>query len=178
MSQRVDENTAECLVFTEREGLLGAMGHDLELRVTRFSIEGDAAARTLAARFDATSLVVVAALRDGAEDPAGLSESNRREIEGNIATYVLEAKRHPEVRFVARAIDSSDAGYRIRGILALHGVEREIEVPVRREEDRFVAEVRLHQPDFGIRPYSALLGALKVKPDVRVVVSAPSGEPV
>ena len=81
MSQRVDETTAECLIFTEREGLLGAMGHDLKLRVTRFSIEGDAAARHLAARFDAASLVVVAALRDGAEDPAALSESNRREIE-------------------------------------------------------------------------------------------------
>jgi hypothetical protein len=178
MSQRVDETTAECLIFTEREGLLGAMGHDLKLRVARFSIEGDAVARHLAARFDAASLVVVAALRDGAEDPAALSESNRREIEGSIATYVLEAERHPEVRFVASAIDPSGPGYRLRGTLSLHGVEREIEVPVRREGERLVAEVRLHQPDFGIRPYSALLGALKVKPDVRVVVSAPSAEPV
>jgi hypothetical protein len=36
-----------------------------------------------------------------------------------------------------------------------------------------VAEVKIHQPDFGIKPYTAALGALKVKPDVLVRVSVP-----
>jgi hypothetical protein len=38
-----------------------------------------------------------------------------------------------------------------------------------------VSEVRVHQPDFGIKPYSAALGALKVQADVTVKVSAPAG---
>jgi len=36
-----------------------------------------------------------------------------------------------------------------------------------------VAEVPIHQPDFGIKPYSAMLGALKVKPDLVVRCSVP-----
>jgi hypothetical protein len=36
-----------------------------------------------------------------------------------------------------------------------------------------VAEIKLHQPDFGIKPFTAALGALKVKPDVVVRVSVP-----
>ena len=39
--------------------------------------------------------------------------------------------------------------------------------------DDWVAELKLHQPDFGIKPYSAALGALKVKPDILVRVSVP-----
>jgi hypothetical protein len=33
------------------------------------------------------------------------------------------------------------------------------------------ARITVHQPDFGIRPYRALLGALAVKPDVVVTYS-------
>ena len=40
-------------------------------------------------------------------------------------------------------------------------------------EGRLVAEVRLHQPDFGITPYRALLGALRVRADVLVSLSIP-----
>ena len=60
------------------------------------------------------------------------------------------------------------------GTLALHGVERQITVQVRPEGDRMVAAVPLHQADFGIRPFSALLGALKVKPDLTVRLSLPA----
>jgi polyisoprenoid-binding protein YceI len=174
MQRRVDQDSAECLVLTEREGLLGAMGHDLKLRVTRFAIEGDPDVPAIAATFDPASLVVVAAMRDGREDPAALSTSNRRDIEQAIADTVLEARRYPEVRFAARAIVPTDTGHRVRGALSLHGVERELELNVTREGDRWVAEVLLHQPDFGIRPYSAMLGALKVKADVRVRVAVPA----
>jgi hypothetical protein len=36
-----------------------------------------------------------------------------------------------------------------------------------------VVELKLHQPDFGIKPFSAALGALRVKPDVMIRVSVP-----
>ena len=61
--RRLDAGTAECLVFTYREGLAAAMGHDLKLRVGSFAIEIDEAARRVDARFDARSMRVVAAVR-------------------------------------------------------------------------------------------------------------------
>jgi hypothetical protein len=44
---------------------------------------------------------------------------------------------------------------------------------VRADGDRWVTDLKLHQPDFGIKPFSAALGALKVKPDVIIRVSVP-----
>jgi hypothetical protein len=55
----------------------------------------------------------------------------------------------------------------------MYGKSRNIQTSVRSDGDRWVAEVKIHQPDFGIKPYTAALGALKVKPDVVVRVSVP-----
>jgi polyisoprenoid-binding protein YceI len=65
-------------------------------------------------------------------------------------------------------------GYDVEGTLTLTGVSRPVTVEVRRDGERLVAEVLVHQPAFGIRPYSAMLGALKVKADVLVRVSVPA----
>jgi polyisoprenoid-binding protein YceI len=171
-----DATSAECAVFTRKEGLLSAVAHDLQIAVTRFQIDVDADARTVDARFDARSLRVQHALQDGAPSPGALTDEQKREIEGSIVRHVLKADAHPEVRFVSTLVVDEGDGFRVRGALTLTGTTKSVDVVVRREDGRFVATARLHQPDFGIRPYSALLGALKVKADVevRVSVSAPA----
>ena len=62
----------------------------------------------------------------------------------------------------------------IKGSLTLTGKTRPLVIEAARRDGRWVAEVSLHQPDFGIKPYSAMLGTLRVKPDVTVVVSLPA----
>jgi polyisoprenoid-binding protein YceI len=167
-----DAASAECLVFTFKEGLLSAIAHDLRIRVTRFDVdvEGTSAVR---ARFDADSLRVVSAMHDGVPNEATLSDGDKQKIEGNIRDDVLAAKKHPEIRFDATKITPEGEGFRVEGDLALHGQTRPIAFHARPEGDRLVAEVTLHQPDFGIKPYSAMLGTLKIKPDVRVRCSIP-----
>jgi hypothetical protein len=168
-----DATSAECLVFTYKEGLLAPVAHDLKIRVSKFVIEGDAAARTLTARFDAGSLRVLCAMDGGTEAPGTLSVANKREIEANIVRDVLAARTYPEIRFVSTAVQERTGGYQLKGKLALHGRERTITIAVRETDAAYVAEGRVHQPDFGIRPYSALLGTLKVKADVTVRVTVP-----
>ena len=56
----------------------------------------------------------------------------------------------------------------------LGGRSKALTIEARRDAGRWVAEVLLHQPDFGVKPYSAMLGTLKIKPDVRVRVSVPA----
>ena len=150
------------------------MGHDLVLRVTRFVIEGDPEGLTLEARFDAASLRVDAALRDGRPLPDALSARDRQTIEKAIADEVLDARTHPEIHFAATAIEPAGDAWSVRGPLALRGAVRPVGFSVVRAGERLVAEVRLHQPDFDIRPYRALLGALAVKPDVTVRVTLPA----
>ena len=160
--------TATCEVFTFREGVLSAIGHDLKLRVERFEIDAD---RTkVSARFDATSLRVAAAMRGGKEDRGALSERDRQEIERNVARDVLEAHRFPEVSFVSSEVLPG----RIRGTLSLHGRAQAGEFPFEESSGRCVARIDLDVRRFGIRPYTAMLGALRVAPVVQVVVSTPA----
>ncbi|MBI3184143.1 MAG: YceI family protein [Myxococcales bacterium] len=168
---RADAQSAECLVFTFKEGALSALGHDLKIRVGRFDLAIDEQEGAVSATFDPTSLQVVCAVRDGAERPEALSERDRRQIEDAIRDEVLDARRHPEIRFSSTSVTREEGGYRVDGELTLLGRRRNITFQTREEAGRQVAEVRLHQPDFGIRPYSAMLGTLKVKPGVHVRVA-------
>jgi polyisoprenoid-binding protein YceI len=169
-----DATTATCHVFTFKEGVLSAVAHDLRIRVERFTIEIDEAAGTIVARISASSPRVDCAMKEGREAFDALSDRNKREIEGNIVDEVLHAKRHPEIVFRSTAITGDGDERHIEGTLSLHGTDRPLRVTARRQAGRFTAEVELHQPDFGIKPYSAMLGTLKVRPVVRVRVSVPA----
>ena len=166
-----DAAAAECLVFTYKEGLLSALAHDLKIRVTKFRIDVDERTRTIEAWFDAASLRVVCAMTDGAEARGTLTAENKREIEANIVRDVLEARMHPDIRFVSTSVQETGERYVIKGTLSLHGKTRQLTVPVQRNGERYVAEARIRQPDFGIQPYRAMLGTLKVQSTVSVRVT-------
>ena len=172
-----DSSSAECVVFTYKEGLLSAVAHDLKIRVTKFVIDIDETTQNIAAQFDAKSLRVVCAMEDGKEAAARLSAANKREIEGNIVRTVLQADDYPEIRFGSMSVEEKGDGYALKGKLALHGHDRQVRMQVRKEGGQYVAETRLHQPDFGIRPYTALFGTLKVQADVTVRVIVPATAP-
>jgi hypothetical protein len=164
---RFGPDTATCEVFTVREGVLAAVGHDLKLRAEKFEIE--AGSYSVSARFDANSLRVVAAMRGGREDPQSLPERDRQQIESSCAEQVLEARRFPLITFTSNELRAGS----VKGTLALHGHELTSELALRREGDRAVVEAEIDVRRFGIRPYTAMLGALRVSPLVRVVVTTP-----
>jgi polyisoprenoid-binding protein YceI len=169
-----DASSAECFVFTYKEGLLAAVAHDLKIRVTKFSVDVDERRRAVEARFDAASLRTVCATSDGVDAPGRLSPSDKREIDHNISRDVLDAGAYPEITFTSSSVQENDGRYLVKGALALHGRKRQVTVHVSTARTGFVGEARIHQPDFGIRPYSALLGTLKVKADVTVRISVPA----
>lgn len=164
---RFGPDTATCEVFTQREGVLSAVGHDLKLRCEKFEIEADAT--SVRARFDPASLRVAAAMRGGREDASAVSERDRRDIERSCAREVLESHRFPEITFTSSEVRPET----IRGTLSLHGRDLSGEFAVKRAQDHAVAEVEIDVRRFGIRPFTAMLGALRVSPSVRVVVTVP-----
>lgn len=170
---RATEKDAECRVYTFKEGLLSAVAHDLELRVERFWLEWDEARTRIEGSFDGASLRVLHAMKEGAPNPSALSSRDKTKIESNIADDVLEVKRFSAIRFVSSTVVPEGEGFVVRGTLELHGQKREIEARVVREGERYVSEVVLDQEAFGITPYRAMMGTLRIKPDVRVRVSVP-----
>ena len=169
---RWDPSNAEILVYTFKEGILSTFGHDLEIRATSFVIEGDEKTRRGEARIDSRTLRVVGAVYDGVTKPDALSDADKKSIETDIIQNVLNADDRPEIHFVALRVDEHGDEAFITGELTLCGVTRPLAVTARHVGDRWVADVPIHQPDFGIKTFSAFLGSLRVKPDVRVRISA------
>jgi polyisoprenoid-binding protein YceI len=163
---------AQARVFTYKDGLLSTVAHDLELAVERLEVDFDE--QRVTASFDLRSLRVLHAVVSGRAAPNALTASDLRKIEHTLANEVLQTSRHPDARFESSAVTANAGGYDLRGTLTLAGQKQEISVAVRRDGDRYTSEVMLDQRRFGITPYSALLGALKLKPEVRVRVSVPA----
>ena len=113
-------------------------------------------------------------MKDGVPNPSALSDRDKRKIESTIQDDVLETRRHPEIRFTSTDVRVEGDTATIRGTLALHGRTKPLEVRARKEGAKWIAETTLHQPDFGITPYTAMMGTLRIKPDVRVRIELPA----
>lgn len=174
-----NESSVECRIFTFKEGALSALAHDLELDVDPFTLEIEAigAGRyKLLARFPVESVGALHAMKDG-QPTDQLSESDLRKIDQTIAKEVLDGRRYPEIVYEGTATANGDDegadGFTLTGELTLQGRRRPLTMTAHLQEGRMRVETTLHQPDFGIQPYRALLGALKLRPDVKVRVSMP-----
>ncbi|MDF1562713.1 MAG: YceI family protein [Deltaproteobacteria bacterium] len=163
---------ARCEINTFKEGLLSRVAHDLAIAVERFEVtigpEGE-----LEASFAADSLKTLHALKKGAPAPKALSAKDLRTIDASIRDEVLGSGRMPTITYRGRVEEAGETA-RIDGTLSLHGVERRLRLEARRAGDRWEAEVELNQPDYGIRPFTALMGSLKIKPEVRIKISLPA----
>lgn len=174
---RVDAGSARCEIFSFKEGLLSRLAHDLHLEVGRFALEIADDQRSLTATFEPASIRVIAAVVGGHDDHGVLSAGDREKIRGNLLDDVLEAKRFPEIRFRSTRVEGTPKGLLIEGELSLHGTTRRVEALAVEspgsgpEARRWACELSLHQPDFGIKPYTAALGALRVQAAVKVRVS-------
>lgn len=158
-----------CEVLTRREGMLSAVGHDLRIRATRSAWVVDVARGIVTASIDTASLQVASAMKHDRDDPGALSESDRQMIDRAMRDDVLEVRRFPEVRVEASFERSGDRA-KVKGRVTLRGETRPFEAEAAREGEWWAASCALDQTDFGIRPYTAMLGALKVRREVVVRV--------
>jgi hypothetical protein len=145
---------ATLTVKTYREGVAAKVGHDLIMVVGRWSAKlGDDGAIELSA--DPRSLEI----REGLRGAKPLSDRDRREILKNIDQKVLGSS---PIEFRGRAEGDS-----VTGELTMAGATR----PVTAERTSDGGRATLVQSEWGIKPYRGLMGALKVRDDVEVIVS-------
>jgi polyisoprenoid-binding protein YceI len=166
------------LLRTYREGLAATAGHDLTIEATRWSgvleINEDLSPASLDVRIDMGALVV----REGTGGVKPLSDRDRREI-AVTARKTLAADRFPEAVFTATAFaPGASGGGEISGSLTLHGQTRPVRVQVSQTgPDRYHAEATVVQSDYGIKPYTGFLGALRVRDAVDVSADVDLSEP-
>jgi polyisoprenoid-binding protein YceI len=168
------------VLTTLRDGLAAQAGHDLTLEPDRWSGElvvgDDLVPTSLEVRIDMGSLVV----REGTGGLKPLTDRDRREI-AVTARKVLAADRHPEASFSAAAFEPARSGGGvITGTLTLAGRSRPLSLTVSQPRPGdYRAAAAIRQSDFGVKPYSAFLGSLKVRDavNVQVELSLPDNDP-
>jgi hypothetical protein len=173
--QRLDQSSAVCEILTYKEGLLSSFAHDLRIKVTSFNIELGGTDNFIRAEFDVRSLRVECAVVDGKDRPDLLSSRDRDEINKSIIAQVLDTEKYPVIYLVSSSVGKDGSQYLVRGDLTVNGEKREISFTVRKEDgSHYVTDVRLHLPDFGIKPFSALFGAVRIKPDILIHIGIPA----
>jgi polyisoprenoid-binding protein YceI len=161
-------------VFVGKTGFFSALAHDHEIGVKRFGgrvvIPGaGASGGSLEMEVDATSLVVLD------KKP---SEADKKKIFDSMHNEVLESAKHQKITFKSVSVSdvkqtgNDNYSLVVNGDLTLHGVTKRIAVPVAAtitpQQLRATGKYTLKQSDYGIKPYSAAGGTIKVKDDVVV----------
>ena len=105
----------------------------------------------------------------------GLSGPEKALVKSN-ALKSLNAARYPEIRFAAERIAKTGDGYRLTGKLHIRGKSRQHVIDLRTEDLgeawRMSAESSVRQTDYGIKPYSLLMGSMQVVDEVSVSFTA------
>ncbi len=169
-----DAADGELTVHTGVAGRAARMGHRLTIAMTRWQ----ASVNWVGGQPDTAALVVEVdsfeVLR-GEGGVKGLSGPEKTLVRSN-ALKSLSANRFPEIRFNADTIDKTENGYRLNGMLQIRGKEREHVVELCTEELadswRLSLQSTVRQSDFGVKPYSLLMGSLQVADEVTVSFAA------
>lgn len=157
-------------VRTSRTGAAAKAGHDLLIHVTEWHatlvVGADPAESRLALEADATSLHV----REGTGGMQKLGDDDRASIRGTIDDDVL--KRKP-IEFRSNAVQADGERWTVQGELTLVGKTAPLTFDLTIGDDGSVSgSAVVTQSNWGIKPYSALFGALKVADQVVVAVDA------
>ncbi|MFG1942199.1 YceI family protein [Nonomuraea sp. NPDC048826] len=161
--------TGRLLVETRRTGLGAKAGHDLTIEATRWRGEavvdlGDPGASRVSVEVDAGSLRVVS----GTGGVKPLTDADRADIERNIRDKVLHAGRSPVIAFRSGQVTGTRESFQVEGELTLAGVTRPLTLACVHDGERVRGSATITQTRWGIKPYSAFFGALKLDDDVEV----------
>jgi polyisoprenoid-binding protein YceI len=175
---RLTPESGELLVRTSRTGVGRRVGHDLVIEATRW--QGDVTAAAEPEGFAVSVVVDVDSLevREGLGGVKPLTGKDRVDIQKNLRD-LLDSKTHPQIVFSSTSVTRSGASVVVEGNLTIRGETQPVSLRCQLTDDRVRGSATVEQARWGVRPYSAFLGALKLADEVEVefnVVLVPDGE--
>jgi polyisoprenoid-binding protein YceI len=157
------------LVHTKKGGAAARAGHDLRIEVSSWSGTfdvGEAGASTsMSLNADSSSLKVV----EGTGGITSLGDDDKAGITQTINEEVLKAT---PITFRSTTVDGGAGSERltVQGELELAGTSRPITFELSCANGLLRGTAAVKQTDFGMKPYSALFGTLKVLDEVLVEI--------
>jgi polyisoprenoid-binding protein YceI len=152
-------------VKTGRQGMASKVGHDLTLEAGNWKatlvVDGDPSRSEVKATIEPRSLEVTAAT--GGAKP--VSDKDKKDIKKNISGLL----GNDSITFTSTSIEVNDTKVKAEGSLSIAGQSRPVTLDLRATPDgRLSGSMTIVQSQFGIKPFSAMMGALKVKDEVEV----------
>lgn len=89
-------------------------------------------------------------------------------IQNDMEQVTLDVRNYPKITFESRRIEPSGDGWRVEGTLTLHGVSKIVSLTVHKDGSAYLCRTTLKQTDYGIKPFSAGGGTVKVKDEVEL----------
>ena len=157
-SHTIGPSNGSLKVKTGKEGAAAKMGHNLVLGVNSWeaTVEGgDSPSIKLTA--DPGSIEVVSG--DGGAKPLG--DKDKADIKKGMDKKVLGSS---QITFTSSEVTDSQA----KGDLSIAGGSSQVTVPISVSGDKISGSIQLSQKEFGIKQFSAMMGALKVTDQVTV----------
>jgi len=173
---RFGEDTGRLVIRTYRTGFGSRAGHDLTLELTAWQgtahVAADVAASSVTLRIDADSFEV----REGRGGIKPLTDADRADIRKTIRG-LLDTARYPAITFESTRLGGAQQDVSVNGQLTIRDATRPVTVRGNIDESlggepRLRATAQLVQSQWGIKPYSAFLGALKLRDAIDVEVEA------
>jgi polyisoprenoid-binding protein YceI len=162
---------ARLTVHTRKGGAAAKAGHDLTIEVTAWrgtlEVGDDPASTSVELTADADSLVVL----EGHGGIQALGDDDKAGIKQTIGEDVL--KGGGTIAFHSSSVEPSDDGgpLTVNGELDLLGTTNPLTFELQVDATgHLTGRATIKQSDFGIKPYSALFGTLKVLDEVEVQV--------
>lgn len=157
------------VVKTGRTGLGSKAGHDLTIEVTRW--QGTATVDTADPANTSVEVDVEIdsfEVREGSGGFKPLTDADRVEIKKILREKVLPADRYPEISFRSTNFQGSPESFAIEGDLTIAGNARPLVVQGSLSQGRVRGGATVTQSQWGIKPYSAFFGALRLRDEVEV----------
>jgi polyisoprenoid-binding protein YceI len=178
-THKLGPDSGRLLVKTGRTGLGRKAGHDLTIEVTRWSGEAvvdpaEPAASSLTLEIEVDSFEV----REGVGGAKPLSDSDRADIKKVVREKILHTAEHPAITFRSTNVDGTPESFTIWGDLTIMGEPQPVTVRGQVTGDRVTGGATVTQSRWGIKPYSALFGTLKLADPVEIEfdLAAPGAE--
>jgi polyisoprenoid-binding protein YceI len=166
----IGPQTGQLLLHTSREGVAARVGHDLTITFESWS--GRVAVRTVdpvEAEVEVTIEIGSMKILEGTGSVVPLTGRDRREITST-ALRLLDAEKHPQARFTSTSVSGGADGGSIQGTLTIGGQAAPVTIDVT-GNGTWRASTSVLQSAFGIKPYKAFFGALKLADEVGIEVA-------
>ncbi|HJV09250.1 MAG TPA: YceI family protein [Acidimicrobiales bacterium] len=153
------------------------LAHDLILspRSWRGTLNVDAdnpAASSAELAIDARSIEIL----ESVGGVMSLSDKDKGKIAKNMEEDVLQSNKFPELTFASTSVSGAAPNFNVAGNMTIRGTTRPVNVALNVNGAQVSAKTSISQKDFGIKPFSAMMGAIKLRDDVdfELTVDLPS----